>query len=467
MLAAVWVWKPTATRRAFASLLVLGGLLCKEVALAGVCVVIVLEFTQHQVPRLSRAVRCIWPVTAVSAYIALRQAALGFQTPTSEGIALGQRPRLVLEALGRYALMTIDACRPRAQIGYVQDPAWGFVVLGICVAVALVVAAVVLLRRRDQRKLVAFTLLVTSIALACHIVPISLANVCCDRFLYLPTVGLVLLAATGTRATPKWVTILAFVVLACFVKVTARCAQRWADPIALWTETCTHPASRSGIALLELGNLEMNAGNYQRAMRIFSANPVNGGETTRYLALGNQALAALRLGQYDYATQILTYLTQQQPDVPKYWYDLATMHIRNFDFTAARRALLTALELMPNYKEARRVLNNLPLTEQASQRFRSSELSISERAVLANLLGLIHEAEDTYLQVLPRASTYNERQAALAFIAQMGSDVGVRAALGSSGQWRDQQPQLYASLVDRHATAQRLARIPLSSFGIY
>lgn len=270
VLAAVWVWKPTATRRAFASLLVLGGLLCKEVALAGVCVVIVLEFTQHQVPRLSRAVRCIWPVTAVSAYIALRQAALGFQTPTSEGIALGQRPRLVLEALGRYALMTIDACRPRAQIGYVQDPAWGFVVLGICVAVALVVAAVVLLRRRDQRKLVAFTLLVTSIALACHIVPISLANVCCDRFLYLPTVGLVLLAATGTRATPKWVTILAFVVLACFVKVTARCAQRWADPIALWTETCTHPASRSGIALLELGNLEMNAGNYQRAMRIFS-----------------------------------------------------------------------------------------------------------------------------------------------------------------------------------------------------
>src|SRR5262249_43137197 len=121
VLAALLAWGDSPLRRVGASVLVLSGLLAKESALAAAVALAVFEWKRltDATPRArlyTLAVRLLPVVACVLVYTWLRASAIGLHTNTDR-LGATLRVETVLDSVTTYALMLVDALRPRALIG--------------------------------------------------------------------------------------------------------------------------------------------------------------------------------------------------------------------------------------------------------------------------------------------------------------------------------------------------------------
>jgi len=115
---ALLAWERSLPRRLLAALLLLAGLLAKETAFAVLPALVAYEWRggSRASARVAGLLERLWPLLlAALTYAALRALTIGLH---AGGLTLGMGERLmaVLEASGSYALMLLDAWRPRAVI---------------------------------------------------------------------------------------------------------------------------------------------------------------------------------------------------------------------------------------------------------------------------------------------------------------------------------------------------------------
>src|SRR5690606_7974475 len=201
--------RPGVGRGVAVALLLLLGLLSKEVAIAGVLAVITGEWVRWRreaTPRWSGlATRAAPAAAALLAWGTLRILARAPEPEPPTPFTLVQRLALFpLEGLGRYLGMLLDPFRPRIQIGLLGRTDPTFVAVGGLVAAPLLLALAWLLWRRTDRSLLPWFVLGTvPIGMVLNVIPLPANVVAADRFLYLPLAALAIGLAAATTRLPR------------------------------------------------------------------------------------------------------------------------------------------------------------------------------------------------------------------------------------------------------------------------
>lgn len=469
-LAALLLWRPTLRGRLLTSALLFLALLAKETAIAAVGCVLAFEMALAPIPRRRVLAAMTPPLLATLAYAILRISVMHDKFALADSLAWGDRPRVVFEAIATYTWMLVNPWQPRTQIGSIFQPRLWLAGTGAIILLFIGGALVRYARRVPKEVWAWLVLLVVPLILVSHAVPIATNVVAADRFLYLPTAAIVLLCAKlRVWSQPKVALVPVFLGLS-FLPLTLRRAPDWADPVALWTGTCIQSSSRNSLALLEVGNLEYEAGNFARALAIFSGLQQHRSQSDIAFerAATNQAIALTALGRYAEARTVLEGVVQERPNVPKFWYDLATTQLRNGDFIQARRSLRESLALMPDYTDAATLLENLAELEGSYRMLEARPKDRATRAALRTRLGFFHEAEEDWLSAIAVEPAPPEpilRQA-LAFVAEHGTAEAVDAILGGRAAWQHLHPELLDALVRKQTTAKRLRNFSLVAYGI-
>jgi tetratricopeptide (TPR) repeat protein len=416
------VWGPSAMRRIAAALLVGIGLLGKETAIAGALAIAAGEWVARADATLGkRAVRTlenIAPVVAIVVlYAALRVATVGLFGTTDELGAIG-RIRTILEAVGTYAAMLVDAWRPRAIIGRVGAPSTGALAAGV--AVVVLVAVLFRFRSRLERATATgLALFFGALVPVLHIVPIPLLTLTADRFLYLPTAGLALALAPsidrflGVRRT-RYAGALALV--ASFAIVTFQRVGVWSNEIDFWVTTYRETPATNNAAARELANVYYRAGLVEDAL-ILSERALRYDDPHRANSSLNAALCLARLGRFDEARTLLVGLQGKRgrADIEL---ELARLEARAGNFERARELLRP----LAKSRDAALLSKALPELERARRELdRLDESSHpGRRAMLATIIGDEERAIRAWIEFLrlPNVEQRVAEQALLFLVAQ-------------------------------------------------
>ena len=230
-------------RRLAAAGLLFAGLLFKEVAIAGLPALAVLEVRRDAGDargRGRRLLRRMAPTAAGAALFLLLRALVLPNQWFADGMSGLRRPAVALHSAGMFTLMLLQPLNPSVFIGDIRFPSMPLEVLGA----AMVIAVVAAVRLRSARWK-AGTLAMTVLALAAflpvvHLVPLPVTAVASDRFLYLPLAGIAVAVAVGfpelrfraVRWAAKLVALVAIVLLG---SATIRRNRVWADEVTFWT----------------------------------------------------------------------------------------------------------------------------------------------------------------------------------------------------------------------------------------
>jgi hypothetical protein len=180
--------RPAWLARLGTALLLLLGLLCKEVAVAGVAYILVTGLCTAGTTR-ERLTRTVPVPLCLLAYGALRVHAVGFSANESD-LALGRRLLAAAASVGHYTVMLVTPWFPDIQIGRLYHPKPLFIALGCVVLAALLLGLVRHFTSLSADTLSALTLTGVAFAVVLHVIPFSVKILAADRFLYLPLVGL-------------------------------------------------------------------------------------------------------------------------------------------------------------------------------------------------------------------------------------------------------------------------------------
>ncbi len=304
---ALAVWGAGPARRVAAAVLVLGGLLSKESALAAPLALGVAEWVAERGVPLRARLRLLVPrlaplAAAVVCYLGLRLAVVGVH---DEGTRLGAllRLRVVLEALGTYAWMLLDPFQPRAVIGRIGAVSVLGTVMGLVVLAALAVGLARLWSRIGRTEALGLSLAGFALLPVLHVIPIPLRTLAADRFLYLPAAGLALSLAPGVerlfRARRLARGLGVALLVALFVTTLLR-VRVWSNEIAFWVETYLETPPVNNAAAVELAGLQFRAGRFRDALAL-SKRALDYDDPHRHDAQYNAALCLARLGHYDQA----------------------------------------------------------------------------------------------------------------------------------------------------------------------
>lgn len=402
--------RPGVARRFACGLLLFLGLLCKEVALAGVATVLVLELAPAG-PWLVRAWRALPALLALSVYAVLRALASGVAPMGS--VPPGTLLLRALAATGQYLVMFLTPWLPNAQIGQLSKPHAAYAVLGGVVLLALGVA---LLRFRARLTLAAWsalTLSLFSLGMVLHIVPFFSNVIAADRFLYLPLAGVALfltpaLAALAQAQLQVFAAVCALLVVS-FIGATFVRAAAWADDVELWTDTFRDNPDNRHVACTQLGRLYASAGLLPQAVSLYEGCAVT--SSSRFLLLSNASAILARAGRYREALAVLDGLDETERNRPLVILNQALLEISLADFGAARAAIARALKADPHSASALNLSRQLPSVEQARHKLDTLPVGASalERARLLQRLGLTSEAVQAW-QVALESSTLAPEQ---------------------------------------------------------
>ena len=392
VLLALVTWsKDSLARRWAAAALLLPGLLCKEVAVAGALALGVEEWLALAPASFGARLRRVLPVAvALLAYAAIRLSLFRLRIRSVDLGVLG-RTEAVLEALGRYVVTLLNPWQPRALFGAISDPSLPFVVFGAVVLLGLLVLAVALFRSPAVRRrftpddVPALTLVVVGLGLAMHIAPIPVITSVADRFLYLPMVGVAAFLAPrverlGARFPAARLGVLA--VLVSFGVVTARRAALWSDEVAFWLDEHRHAPRALYAPSVELGSALSRAGFYQEAF-LLADRAVHGpkGER-RIIPLYNSGLALARLGRTDEARKRFADCAGSERADPRYRRALMLLDLQEMKFDSARRgveALIRRGEAIPKDRD---LLVDLPKFQRAKAQLENETFKNSAAGVL-------------------------------------------------------------------------------------
>jgi tetratricopeptide (TPR) repeat protein len=472
-------------RRLAAGLALALGLCAKEVALAALCALAVLELTRVHRREAStpEALRNLAPVVAgAAAYLGLRLVAFagGDAGVTQLGIAadFGPLQRFVilpLETLGTFAHMVTDPLHPAARIGHIGSIDWGIVGFGLLAGTA----GLVLLRRGLGQPWPPACFAALGLAGAALLPVLNWgrplqAVVASDRFLYLPMAGVALAIALRYRSlsarTWRVTTAVVAVVALVFGLATHRRAELWTSDLSLWQADAprAHPLDPIPHALLANAygrdhQPEQALRSHERALQIEESLarlfPSYGRNT---LIQANYGLALTEVGRVDAAIRHLERLAARQPDIPVVHVALGTAYGRRLDLDRAREELETALRLQPGYARAQRALAQ---TREATSLLlalppasaSSPTVEMAQRARAFALLGRNREAAELFDRVAARSdsSTADLHRAALFLVMRGEPDAAMRAVtlLAERGDSPAQTTQIL-----RHQLAGRQAR---------
>jgi tetratricopeptide (TPR) repeat protein len=343
-------------RRALAALLLLGGLLSKEVALAGVAAVAVIELSRPV--RFRARLLALAPLSlSLLAYACFRVHAIGV-VPHGSGASLVRRLSAAPEALGRYLVALLDPWHPNVQIGHLLAPSTGYIVLGVAVLIASVVCAPRMLRAaRHPLERAGLTLVLVGFLLVLHLLPLAVDIVAADRFLYLPLAGILLVATRPASELLARIPLLVragmpALLVASFGVVTWQRSLLWSDEIDFWSDAYSAGKINSAPAV-ELGNVYYRAGLHRQAIAIYQSRPSP-------MGYSNTAAALQAIGRYEQARYVMAKLVRTYPAIPKFHLNLALAALSVDDFEMARREIDEALRHYPGYQVALAMRKQLP-----------------------------------------------------------------------------------------------------------
>lgn len=362
-LLALFVYHPTWRHRLLASGIALLALLAKESALGVVVALLILELPRSPAtPRVALAVKLAPLAVALGAYLLLRASAGALMSGASAAMPWTARLTSACEAVGRYVWAVLDPLQPRTFIGRVGAPSFAYVALGVA---TLVGAAYLLFRafrafraRRvpstSSESLAYLGLGLVPLALVLHLVPLPISVVATDRYLYLPSLGLLL---AGAPAFWQAVAARRQVVGAAAVAAVAVCGVRsqqrvadYADEARFWI-SAVRAAPSEDTALVELGSVALRAGCLPEAYRLYTrAIALDGPAAPR--ALSNAALVGAMLGKREQAASFADTLVRLHPQSAAYQLRRAVVALNALDFDAATRYAQRARELDGSFAAA-------------------------------------------------------------------------------------------------------------------
>jgi tetratricopeptide (TPR) repeat protein len=466
-------------RRVAAGGLVLVGLLSKEVALAGVIAIVVLEVgSRGETPRPWRSIAGnLLPVLlAVVTYAALRARAAAPSAPGLEQHEFDALQHLLwfpLQALGHYAIMLVDPLRPQTQVGTLGlvDPY--VVAVGAVVGFGIVALGVWAWRRRSAGMRVALACLaVAGILPVLHAIPLPMKAVAADRYLYLSAASLFAIGASlaSVPVVAKRVQVVAVAaaatVLLTFAVTTHRRVPVWGDDLLLWQDAALDAPRGNSLASFQLGNTLARRSmpreaiaSYRHALAVESEFAIRGGGAADPRLLANLGLVLSEVGEYEEARALLERVVELRPGFAVYRLDLAAVHARALAFGEAEASLLGALEMVEDFPDAARLLEQV-----RSARMRWQALPppgddeplsvIAERATVYTLVGRLGDADRLWATVA--ASPHATPQllvAAAVHLATNGRDPGAArkafTRLRRKGAPEDRVAELEAVLAAR------------------
>ncbi|HWV39383.1 MAG TPA: tetratricopeptide repeat protein [Vulgatibacter sp.] len=377
VLAALAVHRPSAGRRWAAAALLLLGLLSKEVAVAGLLAILALEAVDAR-GREARGWlrRLLPPAAAGGVYAFLRlHAELAARAPSrAPRLELGQRLLLSLEAAGSYLWMSLDALRPRTQIGSIHVRSWPLVALGALALVGLALAAW-RWKREFSRSAgaagIAASLILVPLALVLHLVPLPLKVAAADRFLYMPAAGLAIGLAAWTSRWPPTANRLAAGFALVFLPAAGLSAYArvpdWRDEVSLWSEAAAHAPEGNSLPFVQLGIALSRVDRPEEALPALErAEAIDGDLARRGLAdpMGSgsreaRAFALAAMGRFGEARSIFEGLAKARPSEPEYRYNLGVVRTMALDFEGASAELERLIERYPDHREARALLEEI------------------------------------------------------------------------------------------------------------
>ncbi len=421
--------RPGAAGRLAAAGLLFLGLLCKEVALAGVAAVLVLELSLPG-SFLARGRRALPTLLALGAYFALRVHASGVSAARSVPITT-----LLLRAsaaVGQYFAMALCPWLPNVQIGQLSAPRSVFVGLGCAVLALLSVLLLRFWRRLTASSGSALTLSAVGLGMVLHIVPFSINVIAADRFLYLPLLGVTLWLTPALAFAPVvprklWLAVSGLLSLSFAIATFVR-ADAWADEVTLWSKTYEDNPENAFLGCAELGRLYVRAGLFAQAYSLYRGCSVT--PTRRFVLLSNAASVLARTGRYRQALSSLAGLDELSRRTPLVALNQALFYTYLNDFAAARAALARALRVDPQSESGLALLQQLPTIERARQELAALPDSAPalERAHLSGSLGLLAEAVQAWQLALAGGSLSREQfREGVGFVLTQGDAVRARA----------------------------------------
>jgi tetratricopeptide (TPR) repeat protein len=467
------------------------GLASKEVALAGVAALMAKELCwrapgSRKPGQWKRGLVFTLPLlAALLAYGALRLSALAGTSPLVIPLSLGERFGAAVEALGRYVFDLAVPWLPRTQQGKLVQPDYRFVALGLLTVLAAA-GSVAWRRRAHQRssapgdgesdwperaELVALGSV--SLLLVVHLVPISIAVVAADRFLYLPLAALALgLARPLTRAVLHRPRALAPVLGLALTLGAATWLHLdvWRNELAFWRAAYETTPKTNSLPGNELGNVYYRAGLFEHALRVYRVTAETVADDP--FVLGNTASALSQLGRYEDARALFERLCAERTDVASYCLKAALVQLSELHFDHARQLLAEAKKRAPHRQATNQVESALEkLVAGARDPALTSPDGLTSAAArfrLALLTGRRPDALQAAERLLqePRAAGKLRREAAeyyvrfgapaaLAHVARMPESADIFAA-----------PELRAATALRLEEAEKLLEAwPLLGFG--
>ena len=263
---------PSPFVRAAAPLFFGAGLLGKEVAVA---LLVAVVFYCRPVPVRTegkRTLEVLLPYLAVlTAWLVLRSTAISGRTVPSfvEG---KDRLLTIVEAIGWYPVMIVDAFRPRTQIGMVALPNRAVLIVGIVTLVAAAFLARRLFAARPGVR-AGIGLAIGGLLPVVHIIPLTNNVVAADRFLYVPLAGLAFSAAIASDRIPSRLRRgLPWLMIAFLAASIVRIRQRnddWANEFRFWIATIEQGPARNLVPRHELGRLLFLTGRRVEMVRLW------------------------------------------------------------------------------------------------------------------------------------------------------------------------------------------------------
>lgn len=440
-------------RKALAGLLLLLGLLCKEVALAGLVALVLFEWRRSEHPRRTfRALRELGPVLAASFLYGVLRSVVMLGRPAEPGSLNRTVANVALastEAIGRYLLMIADPLRPHLQIGNLERLQPAFSAVGALALVTVLIMLYRYARRGTSMQWMAFGLGAGAIALVLHIVPFQDNIVAADRFLYLPVAALAVFAAPlaerfGQRH-PRLGLTSGVLLVSLFAITTSLRVRTWSNDVALWREEVAHVGPSNAIPYNELGIALIHRARYADALGILDR--VQGSSAT----VITRATCLDKLGRRSEAMAILRTLLQHEPSRSLARVNLMLMAARERRFDEARAVvddLPTELQGRPDMQALRKQIEDAaaewgrfpPEAPEEAVALRAGRAAWFER------LGAVPEATTRWCSVvLDRAVDEGTLLQAAAYVVGQGTEEQARAVLAALAA-RGVAPSLLSSL---------------------
>ena len=202
-------------------------------------------------------------------------------------------------------------------------------------------------------------------------IPVLGENTFADRYLYLPSIGFVILISTAIERiyslkiperSANYIIISILIILTGLYSVgTIKRNYIWKDNYSLWTDTTKKspdghiPQHHMGDAYYKKGEIDKAFKHYQIALKLMPDSPETHGN------LGN---AYAMQGKFDEALKEYTIALRLKPNDVGTHYNIGNTYYEQRRFDEAINEHMMALKLKPDYPEAHNSLGNVYLEQE-------------------------------------------------------------------------------------------------------